>query len=180
MAREDRAGITWSHWYLNISLICQAGLCPVCGLKDVCPNSSRMSQSKRIKFPLFELSDLRFDPTCVVLVRGERASGVSTVFNLLFQSPVRSVNEEPLFAKITELQQVKNESSPPHEIEFRHEALSDLFPHSLNKAISYQFVDCGNLTDDWYTASTRLPLIAHLFQVPALDKVLWRGHLRGE
>jgi hypothetical protein len=108
-----------------------------------------MSQSKRIKFPLFELSDLRFDPTCVVLVRGERASGVSTVFNLLFQSPVRSVNEEPLFAKITELQQVKNERSPPHEIEFRHEALSDLFPHSLNKAISYQFVDCGNLTDDW-------------------------------
>jgi hypothetical protein len=113
-----------------------------------------MSQSKKLNFPLFEFSDPQFDPTCVVLVRGERASGVSTVFNLLFQSPVRSVNDEPLFAKMTELQRVKNEIRLPHEIEFNHRVLSDLFPNSLNSAISYQFVDCGNLADDWSTLSS--------------------------
>jgi hypothetical protein len=113
-----------------------------------------------MKYPVFEIiEDPRwFDPTCVVLIKGEKGSGVSTVFNLLFQTSIRlfSTGEghEPVIANITERQRIKNESNcngsdNNNEIDFQHNFLEDIFPHSFNHKIDYKFIESGNLSEDW-------------------------------
>jgi hypothetical protein len=118
---------------------------------------SQLQQPKKMKCPVFEVTEEPkwFDPTCVVLIKGEKASGVSTVFNLLFQTSFRIVSgegHEPVIANLTERQRIKNESNDgngKNEIDFHHDFLEDIFPDSIHQQIAYKFIESGNLSEDW-------------------------------
>ena len=139
----------------------------------------KLSQAKKMKCPVFEVTEEPkwFSPTCVILLKGERGSGVSTVFNLLFQTPTRLISSstalvsssfslpssshdeghEPVIANITDRPpRIKSEDGSNennNEIDFPHNYLEDLFPGSFNQKIAYKFIESGNLSEDWYDES---------------------------
>lgn len=112
------------------------------------------------RYPLFNLHEPQFYPTCPILIRGEKSSGVSTLFNFLFQQPTRPINsisghDEPMIANITNIMKIKGEEkSPDNEIDYPYHFLSDLFPNSLNETIHYKFIDSGNLSSEWYSSDS--------------------------
>lgn len=100
---------------------------------------------------------------------------MSTVFNLLFQTPIRLISSstalvsssslpsssshgeghEPVIANITDRPpRLKSEDGSinqnNNDIDFPHNYLEDLFPGSFNQKIAYKFIESGNLSEDWY------------------------------